>query len=57
MKIRNIAAAALGMMLLLPSLPVIPVSVYADLENTHVNTGDMREDIVAETQIGYRCSL
>ena len=36
-------------------LSALPISSLADFENTHVNTGDMREDIVAvaETQIGY----
>ena len=50
---KELTSAILSAALMLSALPL---STFADFENTHVNTGNMREDIVAvaETQIGYR---
>ncbi len=52
---RRILAAALSAVLMITAFPAVPLSTFADFENTHINTGDQREDIVAvaETQIGY----
>lgn len=52
---RRILAAAVSAMLVITAFPAVPLSAFADFENTHINTGDQREDIVAvaETQIGY----
>ena len=51
---RAIGGLLLTLALLMAAVPVVPAS--AAYENTHVNTGNQRQDIVAValTQVGYR---
>ncbi len=50
---RAIGGLLLAFVLLIAAIPVLPVS--AAYENTHINTGNQRQDIVAValTQVGY----
>lgn len=52
---KRLLTLLLAMVLLICVMP-IPLSVSADYENTHVNTGNQRYDIiqVALTQVGYK---
>ncbi len=51
----RIIAIAASLVMLLTCIPAMTTSVFAAYENTHVNTGNMVQDIVAvaQTQVGY----
>ena len=51
----KVLSVVLSFMMLIPILPNMGITVNAAYENTHTNTGDQREDIVAvaKTQVGY----
>ncbi len=56
MKFKKILSVFMSFALLMILIPDISVKTNAAYENTHTNTGNQREDIVAvaETQIGYQ---